>query len=125
LLHVALSLGVLGGLDVARAETVPPPSEGLVEEAKRVYEEAATAYDARRYGEAIHLFQRADRLKPNPAFDFNIGLAYEDMGDPARALARTVLTSGAPPTRPIAWRWMRGFRGSSRRSGVLGFSRSQ
>src|SRR5690606_33333095 len=63
------------------------PSEDIVLEAKRVYEEAATAYEAHRYGEAIQLFRSADQLKPNPAFDFNIGLAYEDMGDPARALA--------------------------------------
>lgn len=37
--------------------------------------------------DAIALFTEADELTPNPAFDFNIGLAYEDLGDTARALS--------------------------------------
>jgi tetratricopeptide (TPR) repeat protein len=52
-----------------------------------VYEHAARAYDEHRYADAIALFQKADRLRPKPEFDFNVGLAYEDMGDPARALS--------------------------------------
>lgn len=71
----------------AQAESADPLSAEPPDDAKLVYEQAARAYEEHHYSDAIRLFQRADVLKPNPAFDFNIGLAYEDMGDPARALA--------------------------------------
>lgn len=62
------------------------PTVGAVEQARLVYEQAVLAYSERRYKDAILLFQQADGLRPNPAFSFNIGIAYEDMGDSAMAL---------------------------------------
>lgn len=64
----------------------PPATNGAVEQARLVYEQAVLAYSERRYKDAILLFQQADALRPNPAFSFNIGIAYEDMGDSAMAL---------------------------------------
>lgn len=63
-----------------------PALSGDVERARLVYEQAVSAYGERRYKDAILLFQQADGLRPNPAFSFNIGIAYEDMGDSAMAL---------------------------------------
>lgn len=57
------------------------------ERARLVYDQAVAAYEAHKYRDAIDLFLQADALKPNPAFSFNIGTAYEDMGDSAMALA--------------------------------------
>src|SRR5690606_22004450 len=59
---------------------------GATERARLVYERAAQAYAEKRYRDAIDLFQQADALRPNPAFSFNVGIAYEDMGDSAMAL---------------------------------------
>jgi tetratricopeptide (TPR) repeat protein len=56
------------------------------EQAKLVYDHAVAAYEEHRYRDAIDLFTQADALRPNPAFSFNIGIAYEDMGDSAMAL---------------------------------------
>lgn len=70
----------------ASAGAADPLREEPPDDARIVYERAAQAYGERRYADAIVLFRQADRLRPKPAFDFNIGLAYEDMGNPARAL---------------------------------------
>jgi tetratricopeptide (TPR) repeat protein len=84
-----LSLLALPCSVVAAESATPEPALATEQpdDAKLVYERAALAYEERKYSDAIRLFQRADALRPNPAFDFNVGLAYEDMGDPARALA--------------------------------------
>ncbi len=57
-----------------------------LEEARKVYEEAVKAYEERRYEDAVELFKQANQLKPNAAFSFNIGIAYQDMGDNPMAL---------------------------------------
>lgn len=69
--------------DVADQE----PARTKTEQARLVYQQAVQAYGEQRYKDAILLFQQADGLKPNPAFAFNIGTAYEDMGDSAMALS--------------------------------------
>lgn len=58
-----------------------------VSRAREAYSRGVTAYEQRRYKDAIDLFNQANRLTPNPAFSFNIGIAYEEMGDPALALS--------------------------------------
>lgn len=70
----------------AAVSAPPAATGGAVEQARLVYEQAVLAYSERRYKDAILLFQQADNLRPNPAFSFNIGIAYEDMGDSAMAL---------------------------------------
>ncbi len=46
----------------------------------------AQAYTEGRFKDAIDLFLEADRLSNNPAFSYNIGQAYEELGDAANAL---------------------------------------
>ncbi|HVU00655.1 MAG TPA: PEGA domain-containing protein [Polyangiaceae bacterium] len=46
----------------------------------------AQAYSEGRFKDAIDLFRDADRLSENPAFSYNIGQAYEELGDAANAL---------------------------------------
>lgn len=54
--------------------------------ARERFKQGAQAYTEGRYKDAIDLFFDADRLAPNPAFAYNIGLAYEELGDAANAL---------------------------------------
>lgn len=69
------------------------------------FRQGAQAYSEGRYKDAIDLFFDADRLAPNPAFAYNIGLAYEELGDAANALRwyRSYLRDlpGAPDTAEI------------------------
>src|SRR5690606_35465966 len=72
---------------VQAAESAHAPGEQRdLEEARTVYEAAVDAYGEKDYDEAIELFKHANRLKPNAAFSFNIGVAYQDMGVPEQAL---------------------------------------
>lgn len=71
----------------APASAAPNTPGSDMNQARLVYEQAVIAYGERRYKDAILLFQQADALRPNPAFSFNIGTAYEDMGDSAMALS--------------------------------------
>jgi tetratricopeptide (TPR) repeat protein len=68
----------------AAAEVVP--AQTLIEKTREVFASGVRAYEERRYKDAIDLFQEANRITANPAFSFNIGIAYEDMGDSAMAL---------------------------------------
>lgn len=64
-----------------------PPSPDDAERAKRLYASGAEAFAAQRNADAIGYFRRAAQLVPSPKLTYNIGLAYEEMGDAARALA--------------------------------------
>jgi tetratricopeptide (TPR) repeat protein len=57
------------------------------ERAKQLYALGAEAFSAQRNADAIRYFQRAAQLVPSPKLTYNIGLAYEEMGDAGRALA--------------------------------------
>lgn len=51
-----------------------------------MYQAGVDAYHQKNYDEAIELFKHANSLKPNPAFSFNIGVAFQDKGEPGQAL---------------------------------------
>src|SRR6476646_6636314 len=55
-------------------------------DAKTHWEEGTKLYDLGRYKEAAHEYEEAFRLKPDPAFLFNIGQAYRQAGDDEAAL---------------------------------------
>lgn len=61
--------------------------ESAADQARKVYGEAEAAFAAGEYQKAIDLFHRADELSPKPEFEYNIALAYDQMGDAAGALA--------------------------------------
>jgi tetratricopeptide (TPR) repeat protein len=56
-------------------------------EARAAYKRGADLYRAGRYGAAIAEFQAADKLKPSPALHYNMGQAWEKLGDIPAALA--------------------------------------
>src|SRR4051812_2701284 len=78
---IACSIVLPGTL--ARAEA-PAGAEHAA--ARERFKQGAQAYSEGRYKDAIDLFLDADRLAPNPAFAYNIGLAYEELGDATNAL---------------------------------------
>jgi len=90
LLAVALTFPAAG----ARAQL--PPAEAApagaavsdpASEARAAYRRGADLYRAGRYREAIAEFEAAERLKPSPALQFNIGQSWEKLGDVEAALA--------------------------------------
>jgi tetratricopeptide (TPR) repeat protein len=70
------------------------PSPEDAERAKQLYASGAEAFAAQRNADAIRYFRRAAELVPSAKLTYNIGLAYEEMGDSGRALAeyRSYLT---------------------------------
>ncbi|MFZ5892385.1 MAG: PEGA domain-containing protein [Myxococcota bacterium] len=61
-------------------------SEARRAEAKSKYQAGVEAYEKRRYKDAVDLFLAADRLAPSAPLSFNIGRAYERLGDDSSAL---------------------------------------
>jgi tetratricopeptide (TPR) repeat protein len=60
--------------------------EPNVAAAKKTFAAGAQAYREARYKEAIELFLSANRLDPHPELIFNVGQAYEKLGDVPNAL---------------------------------------
>jgi tetratricopeptide (TPR) repeat protein len=90
---VALVIG-LAAAPFAHAEQTPPSATSAVERsehdterAKALFEQGAQAFAQRRNVEAVYFFRQAAALVPSAEFSYNIGLAYEDMGDIGHALA--------------------------------------
>jgi tetratricopeptide (TPR) repeat protein len=90
---LALVMG-LAATPIARADQAPPSTTSAVERleldtqrAKALFEQGAQAFAQRRNVEAVYFFRQAAALVPSAEFSYNIGLAYEDMGDIGHALA--------------------------------------
>lgn len=90
----ALALSLLVAAQPALAAANAPetrsalaPSSADLERARALFEHGAQAFAQRKNVEAVYYFQRAAALVPSAGFAYNIGLAYEDMGDIGRALA--------------------------------------
>jgi hypothetical protein len=82
--HVLLGALLLGASSFGR----PARAEGAAdaERAKELYALGAEAFAAQRNADAIGYFRRAAELVPSAKLTYNIGLAYEEMGDTGRAL---------------------------------------
>src|SRR6266700_7204175 len=50
------------------------------EVARRAFRDGSEQYAAGRYEEAIASFRKGAQARPSPAFDYNIGRAYDRMG---------------------------------------------
>lgn len=90
---LALVMG-LAATPLAHADQTPPAassevkrSEEDTQRAKALFEQGAQAFAQRRNVEAVYFFRQAAALVPSAEFSYNIGLAYEDMGDIGHALA--------------------------------------
>lgn len=66
--------------------TASPAHADDVAEAQTKFRAGATAYREARYKQAIDLFLEANRLDPHPELIFNVGQAYEKLGDVPNAL---------------------------------------
>jgi tetratricopeptide (TPR) repeat protein len=93
-----LLLAALLALPVAGGAADPPPDPAAA--ARAAYRKGADLYKAGKYREAIAAFEAADRLKPSPALQFNIGQAWEKLGDPAAALAAFARYLRLDPSAP-------------------------
>lgn len=80
-----LALAVLVGA-AARPALAADEGADATALARGRFKQGAEAYAGGRYKDAIDLFLDADRLAPNPAFAYNIGLAYQELGDAPNAL---------------------------------------
>jgi len=63
-----------------------PPTPAERSQAKTRYNEGAAAYRSGRYARAVELFLAADALAPSAALSFNVALAYDKLGETAKAL---------------------------------------
>lgn len=88
-MHRRVRSGLLGALMLC-APGWAPMARGAepdaAERAKQLYELGAEAFAAQHNAEAILYFRRAAELVPSAKLTYNIGLAYEEMGDAGRAL---------------------------------------
>ena len=83
-LALALLLCASSTARPARAASGAEPDDA--ERAKQLYALGAEAFAAQRNADAISYFRRAAELVPSAKLTYNIGLAYEEMGDTGRAL---------------------------------------
>jgi tetratricopeptide (TPR) repeat protein len=81
--HVLIGALLLGASSLGRPAHAAPDD---AERAKELYALGAEAFAAQRNADAISYFQRAAELVPSAKLTYNIGLAYEEMGDTGRAL---------------------------------------
>lgn len=54
--------------------------------AKQAYARGAELFKNRHYSEAATAFEEGNRLKPHPAFLFNLALTYRALGQPNKAI---------------------------------------
>lgn len=73
-------------LGAGRAHAADTP-DAEAERAKQLYALGAEAFAAQHNADAIHYFRRAAEIVPSSKLTYNIALAYEEMGDSARALS--------------------------------------
>lgn len=96
-----LLCAVLAAVPSAAAPKGSPDAE-----AKKLFQEGKKAYDAGRFGEAVEAYQKAHELKPLPAFLFNIGQCYRQLGNHERAVfyfRRFIAEDPRNPNAEVAW----------------------
>ena len=82
----AALLATLGPAVSLAAPKSPPADDARTAEAKSHFQRGATYYKEARYREAIAEFQAAYKIKPSGVLHYNIGQAYEKLGDIPAAL---------------------------------------
>jgi tetratricopeptide (TPR) repeat protein len=87
--HVAvLTTSLVGGFGTLRAAQADEPSLTEAQRESRsldLFEKSAAAYDSGRFADAITLLQQAYELKKEPVLLYNMGRAYEGLGELAYA----------------------------------------
>ena len=77
----------LGPVPVRAAPKAPAADDASTAAAKGHFRRGLSYYKEARYREAISEFQAAYRIKPNAVLHYNIGQAYEKLGDIPAALS--------------------------------------
>lgn len=86
---IAFALLVAAPQSTFAADAAPSDeavSEARRNDAKAKYQAGVEAYEKHRYKQAVDLFLDADKLAPSAPLSFNIGRAYERLGDDTSAL---------------------------------------
>jgi tetratricopeptide (TPR) repeat protein len=86
LTSMLVGLCLIAGVAHAEEGAEPTRSADEMEPARKHFDEAKRAFSEGRYREAIELFRRADRAAPRAELEYNIAIAYEEMGNVAGAL---------------------------------------
>src|SRR5215212_10871269 len=84
--HPLRSLATLALLTVALAPTPAFADSEAEARALQLFEQSADRYRQGRFREAVELLQEAYRLSPEAVLLYNLGRAYEGLGDTAGAL---------------------------------------
>ena len=90
---VVLLWGAIGGADVRAQEgsatpaQAEPPAPELTAASKAHYDAGRAYFAAGETKRAIDEFRSGQRDDDRPAFDYNLGVCYEKLGDAARAVA--------------------------------------
>ena len=83
---VAVLLALLWPALPLGAQKSPPADDARTADAKTHFRLGAKYYKEARYREAITEFETAYRIKPSGVLHYNIGQAYEKLGDVPSAL---------------------------------------
>ncbi|MDB4929604.1 MAG: hypothetical protein JWM10_2088, partial [Myxococcaceae bacterium] len=82
-----IALALLGLAGAARAQTAPPVSAALVEQARAAYELGLRSIAEGRFHEAAVALERSNQLRPLPVVTYNLALAYRGLGRYVTAIA--------------------------------------
>jgi tetratricopeptide (TPR) repeat protein len=97
-IRLLVVLALLGGGGLTEAAEADPDTEV----AQRLFHEGVAAYGAHDYAHALDKFEEARRLKPLPAFDFNIARCHDRLGHAQPALDAYQRYLAAAPDAPDA-----------------------
>jgi tetratricopeptide (TPR) repeat protein len=96
-LRLLFALVLLGAAPLAAAEADPD-----TEIAQRLFADGVAAYNEHDYARALDRFEAARRVKPLPAFDYNIARCHDRLGQAAPAIAAYERYLAAAPEAPDA-----------------------
>lgn len=82
MLRVLVAVVLVCAVPAAAEETDPD-----TEVAQRLFAEGAAFYDGKDYAHALEKFEAARRVKPLPAFDYNIARCHDRLGQAEPAIA--------------------------------------
>lgn len=109
-LSLTLSLALVPAAVVAQDAGVTPPTAAVVDEPRRLFEEAMGLLNAQRFAEATPLLERSVALREHPAALGALAASYRGTGRYLRAIAtlERLLAMSTDPARDAEVRAVRG-----------------
>jgi tetratricopeptide (TPR) repeat protein len=96
LFTLAIAPAAFSGGDVYAADA--PVSADVEEKARQAFARGEKLYKSQKYAEAVTAFEEGYRIKPAPAFLFDLGMTYQAMGDSQKAIEKFRAYLKATPT---------------------------